>query len=104
MLALSSPQRQLLQSRRETGAVQQSEAEHHGQQVWRPDAEVLLEPAVVVEALVDHADGDQGIDEKVGPSDLQQGRKDQRDAVAQRECRDEFRNVPAGGEEERDTE
>ena len=48
---LVGAQRWLLQSRRETEAVQLSGAEHRGQQVWRQDAEVLLEAAVVVKTF-----------------------------------------------------
>ena len=54
--------------------------------------------------FLDRADGDQGIGDDVVPGELQQGRKDQRDAVAQRDCGDVFRNVPDAGGEEHDTE
>jgi hypothetical protein len=44
--------------------------------------EVLLEAAVVVESLVDHAHGDERVHQVVVPGDLVEGREDQRDAVA----------------------
>mmetsp|Transcript_53139 Transcript_53139/g.124389 ORF Transcript_53139/g.124389 Transcript_53139/m.124389 type:complete len:405 (+) Transcript_53139:1635-2849(+) len=97
-------QRQLLQPRRQAEAVQQAEAEDDGQQVGRGAAEVLLETAVVVETLVDHADGDQRIDQPKVPRDLQEGRQDQRDAVAEREGGDELGDIHKPREEEHHAE
>ncbi|VDO45260.1 unnamed protein product [Brugia timori] len=85
---------------RKTEAVEQTEAEHSRQQVRRLHLEVLLETAVVVEALVDDADRDDGVDQVIVPRDLVEGREDQRDAVPDGEHRDELGDVLEAGEEE----
>ena len=97
-------QRQLLQPGRQAETMQQAETEHGRQQIRRLHAEVQLETAVVVEALVDHAEGDHGVDQVVVPGDLEEGRKDQRDAVAQGKDGDELRHLLERGQEEHHAE
>ena len=54
---------QFLEPSRQAEAVDETEHEHHGQEVGSPDAERLFKSAQVLEALVDHAEGNDGIDE-----------------------------------------
>jgi len=83
--------------------MQQSESKDHCQQVGRLHVKDTLEPAIVVEALVNNADGNDGVYKVVVPGDLVVGRKDQRDAVPNREDGDEFRNILEAGQKKHHT-
>ena len=93
-------QRQLLQTGRQAKAMQQAKAKNGHQQVGRLHVKVLLKAAVVVEAFVDDADGDDGVDQIEVPGDLEVGRQDQRDAVPQCERCNKFGDVLEGGQKE----
>ena len=97
-------QRQLLQAGGQAKAVQQAKAEHHPQQAGRRHLKMLLEAAVVVKGLVHDAEGDDGVDQVVVPGDVEQGGKDQRDAVPHREHGDELDDVLERGQEEHHAE
>ena len=65
---------------------------------------MLLKSPVVVKALVNHADGNDGVHQIEVPSDLEVGRKNQGDAVPQCEHRDKFSDVLESGQKEDHTE
>jgi hypothetical protein len=85
-------QRQLLQSRRQAKAMQQPKSEHSPQQIWRLHIKILLKSTIVVKAFVNYADGDDGVDQIVVPSDFEKSSKNQSDAVSDGEHGDEFCN------------
>ena len=65
---------------------------------------VFLKSTVVVKTFVNHADGDDGVNQIEVPCDFEVSGKDQRDAVPQCEHRDKFGHILEGGQEEDHTE
>ena len=79
--------------------MQQPETKDRSQQVGRRHLEILLEASVVVKAFVNDTERDHGVHQVVVPGDFVIRRKNQRDAVADGEDRNQLRHVFESGQE-----
>src|SRR5215213_9278613 len=64
---------ELLQSGGKPESVNKAEPKHHGESVRRADADSFTEAVEIVEALVDHRQGDHSVDEVVVGLDGEEG-------------------------------
>lgn len=85
--------RQLLQTGRQPKTVYQSESEHHVEQMRGVGLEISPETVEVLKTLVQHRQGNDRINQVVVGGNAEQRGADERDAVPQRERRDEAQDV-----------
>lgn len=85
--------RQLLQPGRQPKTVYQSESEHHVEQMGGVGLKISLETVEVLKTLVQHRQGNDRINQVVVGGNAEQRGADERDAVPQRERRDEAQDV-----------